>query len=178
MTLTEINTQHLLNAADQGNTAEVQRLISISDLAFNNEALRRASAHGHVECVKMLIPVSNPKHNDSSALQWASANGYVACVKELIPVSEPKAQNNEALVAAAFYGHHECVDLLFDVCNPEEALEELKMRIRVGTTGRSYHSAYLEQKIYIQRVLEQRTVLEKEVSAQQRPTNPVKHRKI
>lgn len=178
MSVSEINTQHLLDASDQGNTAEVQRLISISDPALNNEALRRAAAHGHVECVKMLIPVSNPKHNDSSALQWAAANGYVACVKELIPVSEPKTHNNEALVAAAFYGHHECVDLLFDVCNPEDALEELKMRIRVGTTGRSYHSAYLEEKIHIQRVLEQRTVLEKEVSAQQLPTSPVKHRRI
>ena len=70
---------------------------------------------GHAECVKLLIPVSNPQDDCSSALQWAARNGHVTCVELLIPVSDPKAKNSLALYWAVISGNLECVNLLIPV---------------------------------------------------------------
>jgi hypothetical protein len=56
----------------------------------NSYALQWAARNGHLEIVKLLIPVSNPKANNSYALQWAARNGHLEIVKLLIPVSNPK----------------------------------------------------------------------------------------
>ena len=91
----------------------VKLLIPVSDPKSNDSyALRWASEKGYTECVKLLIPVSDPKDNDSQALRCASNNGFTECVKLLIPVSAPKAKNSEALRLAAENNRYECVELL------------------------------------------------------------------
>ena len=65
--------------------------------------------------MKILIPVSDPKADDSAALMYAAENGHYKCVKLLIPVSDPKADDSAALIYAAENVHYECVKLLIPV---------------------------------------------------------------
>ncbi len=53
----------------------------------NSNALQLAAYYGHTECVKLLIPVSDPKVNDSAALQWATINDHTDCVDLLFDIS-------------------------------------------------------------------------------------------
>ena len=60
--------------------------------ADNSYALRWAAKNGHLEIVKLLLPVSDPKANESVALRWAAENWHlVEMVKLVLPVSDPKA---------------------------------------------------------------------------------------
>jgi len=77
--------------------------------------LEKAAENGHVECVKLLIPVSAPDQDGSQALQIAAQNGHAECVRLLIPVSD--MHECAALRAAAMHGHSKCVALLKDVSN-------------------------------------------------------------
>lgn len=93
----------------------------------NSRALRWAAGMGHTECVKMLIPVSDPKYNDSAALRDAAIMGHTECVKLLIPISNPKDCNSEALVSAAQEGHEQCANLLYDLSDVPTAIAVLKI---------------------------------------------------
>jgi ankyrin repeat protein len=106
-------------AAERGHAQCVRALIPVSDpVAKKSRALVVAAAGGHAECVRILIPVSEPKAGDSDALQWAANEGHVECVRLLIPVSEPKAGDSLALRFAAQEGHAECVRMLLPVSDP------------------------------------------------------------
>lgn len=76
-----------------------------------SQALRCASAFGHLECVKRLIPLSNPLAMKSLPLQTAARHGQSACLSLLMPFmcSESRAQS---LFSAAANGHGACVSLL------------------------------------------------------------------
>ena len=85
----------------------------------NNHKLREASGHGHTDEVRRLIPISNPKFNDSQALIWAAAHGHTECVELLIPVSNANSSDDAApLFKSAQNGHTECVQLLLSVTDP------------------------------------------------------------
>ncbi len=106
-------TQKLIEAAQQGNLEEVLRLIPLSDpKQDNSEALAQAARHGHLDCVEALLPVSEPCVDNSFAL-WISANqGHSDCVAALIPHSRVKDGNCRALRTAARFGHLDCVEIL------------------------------------------------------------------
>lgn len=125
--MTTKNTELLFEAAQDGNIEEVRRLLPISD-PKNNEslALQVAASYGHTECVKLLIPVSDPKANDSTALGWAGRYGSTECLKLLIPVSNTKANDSVALRAAVLNGHTQCVDALYGVSDVHAALKHLQ----------------------------------------------------
>ena len=102
--------EQIIKATNIGNKEQLSVLITQSKNIFScneyDEALRRASKIGHAECVKLLIPVSDPKANESYALKIASTFGHIECVKLLIPVSDPKADNSYASICPT-------LDLLF-----------------------------------------------------------------
>jgi len=75
--------------------------------ANDSFALGWAAENGHVEIVKLLIPVSDPKARDSEALRLAAEREYTEIVKLLIPVSDPKANSGEILRLAAKKGLNE-----------------------------------------------------------------------
>lgn len=77
-----------------------------------------AAEHGHTECVRLLIPVSEPHANKGYALCHAAAGGHTECVRLLIPVSD-SSDRNQALISAASLGRPECVKLLIPVCDPK-----------------------------------------------------------
>lgn len=80
---------------------EVAVLLPISNPKNNNsEALKIAAEKGDVETLKLLIPVSDPKANNSQALLAAVESNSVDCVRCLIPVSDVDAMGSRALVKA------------------------------------------------------------------------------
>lgn len=83
-------------------------------------ALWCAAIAGSVECVRALLPVSDPKANESYALVLAAQNGHAECVKLLLPVSDAKSKNSCALRLAALEGSSECVRLLLASSDPTE----------------------------------------------------------
>jgi ankyrin repeat protein len=112
-----------LSAAAKGGHMEcVRLLIEVSDPTDgNSRALQLAARRGCAECVKLLIPVSDPLAGDSYALQLAARGGHVECVKLLIPASDPLTDDSLALRWAAQEGHAECVGLLLTVSEKWEA---------------------------------------------------------
>lgn len=110
------NTLALIDAADSGQLDIVQALIPVSDpKAENSEALRLAALGGHLDVVRALIPVSDPKADHSVALASATASGSLAVVRELIPVCDPKDHGSAALRQAAECGHLDIVRELIPV---------------------------------------------------------------
>ena len=121
------NYQLLVAAASEGNTQEVQRLLTDTEVHQNSsEALRVAAREGHHECVKLLIPVSEPRRLDNQALCYAAAGGHFKCIQLLLPVSNPKANASLALQYAVEFGHLEIAELLYPVSKPDSALRNLK----------------------------------------------------
>lgn len=112
----------LLVAARTGQADDVARLINLSR-SLNSYALEKAAEKGHAECVKLLIPVSEPEQDNSQALERAAQNGHAECVRLLIPVSD--MNGCAALRSAAMMGHSECVALLKDVSNLQANKEAL-----------------------------------------------------
>lgn len=110
----------LVDAARRGDQDAICQWATHCNKEQRSNALRRAAEYGHVACVKLLIPVADPKDLDSDALRLAARGGHVECVKLLIPVSDPATDNSVALVAAAMNGHLECVRVLLPVSNPKD----------------------------------------------------------
>ena len=103
-------TDLLIKASESGCVWLVKELLAsgrVYPKARGSWALRWAAANGHLEIIKLLLPVSDPRANDSQALRGAAANGHLEIVKLLLPVSDPKANDSEALQAAALKGHLE-----------------------------------------------------------------------
>jgi ankyrin repeat protein len=106
----------LFMAVEYGHVECARLLIPVSDpLAHASKALLSAAELGYAELVMLLIPVSDTLSNNSCALTLAAANGHAECVRMLIPVSDPKAAQSSALREAAERGHGECVGLLLPV---------------------------------------------------------------
>ena len=110
----------LHKAAEQGRIEAVQFWVDHANDVVSSEfdlALRLAAEHGHTECVRLLIPVSDPKADQCVALWTAADKGHTECVRLLIPVSDPQAYGNLALQAAAEMGYPRCLELLIPVSN-------------------------------------------------------------
>ena len=89
------------------------------DVDQNTSLLIKAIEKNDIDEVKRLIPVSDPKANDSEALQLAALHGYAKIVMLLIPVSDPKASNSRALELAISKGYTNIAELLAPVCDPK-----------------------------------------------------------
>lgn len=117
-------TQKLIEAAQQGHLEEVLRLIPLSDpKQDNSEALAQAARHGHVHCVQALIPVSDPHADNSFALWIAACLGHSDCVAQLIGVSGVTDGACRALNVAARNGHLECIRLLLPHHSQKQQLD-------------------------------------------------------
>lgn len=106
------------NAGDHPAAAALLLAQGADPKAQRSHALLRAAIKGHVETLKLLIPVSNTRGESSEALRMAARNGRSECVQLLIPWSNPKDMNSGALGLAATHGHAECVNLLIPVSTP------------------------------------------------------------
>lgn len=140
----------LAMSARIGATDLVQKWVSIgaNPLAKNSLALKEAAEHGHLECVKLLLPLSDPlsgecfalkmachgqhrecaellakfasgPQSESFPLRLAASCGWTSMVQELIGRSNPADCDSDALYYAAKNGHIDCVELLLPLSNPK-----------------------------------------------------------
>lgn len=63
---------------------------------------------------------------DTEAFELAAQVGLESVVKQLLPLSNPKSNNSEALYQAVRCNHQNCVDLLYAVSDPNVVVERLK----------------------------------------------------
>lgn len=110
-------------AAQAGYMADVQRFMALQlPQHVYNTALQAAARNGQVDCVAALMEVTK---NHTDALIDAADHGHVECVRVLIPGSDPKANGSEALLCAALGGHVSCMDALYAVSNVRTVLNNL-----------------------------------------------------
>lgn len=89
--LHSVSSGALINAASRGYLRIVERLVFLPGVhdETKNNALMWAAVFGHLDIVQFLLPLSDPKFNNSAALQSAVAQGQIECVDVLYPVSDP-----------------------------------------------------------------------------------------
>lgn len=107
--------------------------------------------------VKALIPLSNPRHNDSEALFVAINNHFDAGVRLLAPVSDVGSQNSRALVAALNKASNDIAELLYEGSDLRAVWDQLK---------KDYYSFEDKQKYY-PRLYELMTVREQQQMLEQ-----------
>jgi hypothetical protein len=92
----------LISAARWGNLTALEQALADGAQTRRGDswALREAALGGHADCVKLLIPVSDPKAHESYALRWAAHEGHADCVALLLPASDPLAVGIDGLDAA------------------------------------------------------------------------------
>jgi hypothetical protein len=113
------NTRELVQAVKRGDADEVRRLIPLSDPKANDsEVLAVAAQRGNVDIVRLLIPVTDPQANNSVALADAARMHHPDIVRLLIPVSDPKANKSAALSRAVATGNLHMVRDLIPVSDP------------------------------------------------------------
>lgn len=84
-----------------------------------DHALVYAAGNGQERCLDILMSVTDPTYDGSSALQMAASGGHASCLAKLIPVSDPQANDNYAIAYASVSGHLKCVELLLPHCQVE-----------------------------------------------------------
>ena len=98
---------------------------------FKTTALMIAAANGRDECVKALLPASNPKalnEDGFNALMLAAGEGCLECVRILAPLSdlEEFADTGETALDMALEGEHwACADILAAGMSPQHAQDAI-----------------------------------------------------
>lgn len=119
----EQNSRALLKAAENGQLECLQLLLPVSDpMVDEGEPLRVAAREGHTQCVAALLPVVDPMVDESIALRTAAKHDHTDCVRLLIPVSNPHDCSSLALVWGVLNRNQEIIDLLYPASAPEAAL--------------------------------------------------------
>lgn len=80
----------IIDEAIKGNLGEVRRLIPVSPMELRSRALLRAVELENFDMVALLLPVSDPKINNSVCLRAAARTKNDVMVDLLYDVSEPQ----------------------------------------------------------------------------------------
>lgn len=120
-----------LSTPDGGQPCFSDSLLSLLELGYT-QALQEAALYGHVECARILAPLSNPMLDDSLALRWAANIGSSEIVELLIPRSDPSAHNWTALTWAIDSGRDSCVNLLLPLFEPSDQIPDLMALARIA----------------------------------------------
>lgn len=121
----ELDTMALDEAIGAGKLNEVLRCIPLVDPAYLPKSLWWASACGFESALKALMQVCDPKIDNSRALCAAAVEGHIECVRLLLPVSNPQ-DYSLALFEAVLTQEQEIVDLLCPVSNLDDAIFRLQ----------------------------------------------------
>lgn len=110
--------QQLIQAAENGNLEEVQRLMEMGadPSTDNNEAIVMATINGHLEIVRLLLSDSRVSSSvdDNRAIICASTNDRVEILRLLLQESQfdPSAYDNQAIMYAMFGDEKKAVSML------------------------------------------------------------------
>lgn len=147
-------TEALILATENNCPDCIELLIPFADCTVgDSQPLRLAAYYGHAECLKLLIPLSEPK-NCNYALESAAKHGHSLCVEALIPISDVTANNCQALWLAAKYGHKECVGLLAPFGDANAILQSL-MGEYPDEPNRWQHLENMVSQLQRQRIVEE-----------------------
>lgn len=111
-------------AAVAGRLDFVQRLIPLSDVDASG-AIAMAVHHGHVECVKALIPHCDLHREDSNLWEWTLQIYNPAIVRVFLPHFEPNSLDHKAIIMASKHNDQEMVEHLFPLCDQQKLLEDI-----------------------------------------------------
>lgn len=106
--------QTVRTAVECNDARAVQHLIDTGFKDPQNLALIDAIEYNHLECVRALIRVGEPRLHESFVLRFATELNRVECVKELVAV----CQAEDALLDAVNLGHVECLQHIIPMCDP------------------------------------------------------------
>lgn len=82
---------------------------------------------------------ADPMDQGSRALVWAANNGHVDCVAILMPVSDPQATDAQALWSAAIDGYASCVETLLSASIVAHTLEAARSKLEDYKASPSHH---------------------------------------
>lgn len=101
-------------AARNGHMECLQLLMTVSDQGGIDRGLCEAAKYGEEEAVKTLLKKAKPLYDNSRALTNAAAGGHISCLTHLIDqcYSQYPKSIARALVGAAENNHEACVDIL------------------------------------------------------------------
>lgn len=113
---TDFKFHELDSAIDGGNLEAVKNLITVDvSMKIKNRALLRAAKLERMDILEWLIPISDPRSNDSEALFYATRNKCEQAVARLIPVSVPRIKESRAVKEAAASGSLAILKMLVPV---------------------------------------------------------------
>lgn len=114
---------------------------------LNEELVNAAINGQHKTVIELLKnPKVDPKWEQSLALNMAARYGHVECVRLLVDVSDPMDDNLNAIKQAISYGHLECVKILWARLHltDEQHKNILKMMVADTKKASSTHLFVLE----------------------------------
>jgi len=85
-----------------------------------------AAVWGQDNVLKELMKVCDVSKGSSQALRWSAEKGNLECVKLLIPASDPNALDASALQQAVLSKHQNVIDILLPVSNYNVVLDYFK----------------------------------------------------
>ena len=89
-----------------GNVDDVQGMLPLVSKDTIDHALGLAAYEGHIDLVDILLPHSDPAHNEYRPLVLAAMNGKLHTVLQLLPYG----MHQRVIVEAARSGHPEIVE--------------------------------------------------------------------
>lgn len=102
---TDFKFHELDRAIVAGDLEAVKDLITVDvSMKIKNRALLMAAKLEKICILEWLIPISDPRSNDSEALFFATRNQCVQSVARLIPVSNPRVKESRTVKEAAGRG--------------------------------------------------------------------------
>jgi ankyrin repeat protein len=107
----------IMSAVEGGSTECVSLLLAdgrVDPTVLDHWSLRRAAEWGHIEIVKMLLPLSNPEALNNWAIRGAAKNGHTDVVKLLLNDDrvDPSDMHDGAIKSAVERGHADIVEVL------------------------------------------------------------------
>lgn len=120
----ELDTLALDEAIGAGNIHNVMQYIPLADPNYLPKGLWWAATCGFTEAVEAFIAVCDPTTDNSRALCSAAGEGHIHCVRVLLPVSNPN-DYSLALFEALLTQQSEVVELLCPLSNLDDALFHL-----------------------------------------------------
>lgn len=142
---TDFKFHELDRAIVEGDLEAVKTLLTAEvSLKIKNRALLMAAKLEKVSLLEWLIPLSDPKFNDSEPLYVAARNKCEQTVALLIPVSNPRIRESRALKTAAAYGSLPIIKMLIPVSDVKNSNDYLGSPLMIAARcGHADCVAYL-----------------------------------
>jgi len=164
----------LIKAAAAGGNEEVRRFIPLADACNNEALKAAIHNHNSVCVEMLLpVSDLSDVVEINGLLLWAVESLDAACVKLLIPVCNPKFNDSYPLQVAVLRGYTNILDALFDASEPRAALKCLQNFVEsLGGGGEiEQRVAQFQERIEKCESQQQNKVLSEEVGG---ANNPVK----